>query len=76
MRLAMYVGNDFIAAVQADPRCLSLPGYVGTLKRRLISENQETLLHATADPVFLVDRNDIGEKVCHFPFNKWISQQL
>ena len=54
MQLVMYAGNDFIASVSLNASKLSVPGYVGNLKRKLIEENQDLLHSATREPEFLV----------------------
>lgn len=54
MQLVMFIGNDFIASVGVDAHQISLPGYVGTLKRRLLEENSQYLATSSEAPVFLV----------------------
>jgi hypothetical protein len=39
MKLVMYFGNDFIAAVDVVKKQVSQPGYIGKLKRKLMEEN-------------------------------------
>ena len=43
MKLVMYFGNDFIAAVDVAKKQLSQPGYIGKLKRKLLEENKYTI---------------------------------
>ncbi|HEV7329676.1 MAG TPA: hypothetical protein VGN63_01450 [Flavisolibacter sp.] len=50
MKLVMYFGNDFIAAVDVVKKQLSQPGYIGKLKRKLLEENEFTI-GANADEV-------------------------
>ena len=40
MKLVMYFGNDFIAAVDVVKKQVSQPGYIGKLKRKLMEENK------------------------------------
>ena len=54
MQLVMYVGNDFIASVPVNAQKITLPGYVGKLKRGLMNENSEALIYASLRPEFLV----------------------
>jgi hypothetical protein len=56
MKLVMYLGNDFIAAVPLNTQKITQPGYVGTLKRELLQKNADFLLHASQEPDFLVVR--------------------
>ncbi|RYZ27766.1 MAG: hypothetical protein EOO10_11720 [Chitinophagaceae bacterium] len=54
MKLVMYLGDDFIAAVPMDTQKVSQPGYLGSLKRELLQKNADVLLHASQEPDFLV----------------------
>ncbi|MBB1286382.1 hypothetical protein HRH25_18505 [Flavisolibacter sp. BT320] len=40
MKLVMYFGNDFIAAIDIAKNQLSQPGYIGKMKRKLLEENK------------------------------------
>ena len=40
MKLEMYFGNDFIAAIDVVKKQVSQPGYIGKLKRKLMEEHQ------------------------------------
>jgi len=54
MELVMYFGNDCIAASPLDVELLSKPGYISTIKRRLLKENEEVLRYADNEPDFLI----------------------
>lgn len=56
MQLAMYLGNDFIAAIRVNKQQISQPGYMGNLKKQLLNENSTMLLQATHEPEFLLVR--------------------
>ena len=56
MKLVMYLGNDFISAVPLNTAKITLPGYVGNLKRELLQQNADLLAHASQEPDFLVVR--------------------
>jgi hypothetical protein len=54
MQLVMYVGNDFIAAASVNAEKITLPGYVGMLKRELLKNNKEIVQHAILEPEFWI----------------------
>ena len=54
MQLVMYLGNDFIAAVNVNSQQLRVPGYMGRLKRQLMEENSNVLQEAVEEPEFLI----------------------
>lgn len=54
MQLVMYAGNDFIASAHMDASRLSVPGYVGQLKRKLLEDNRALWQLTTDEPEFLV----------------------
>ena len=54
MELVMYFGNDCIAALPLNPELISKPGYVSSLKRRLLVENEDVLRYADNEPDFLI----------------------
>ena len=56
MKLVMYLGNDFIAAVPLNTKKITQPGYVGALKRELLEKNADVLIHTAQEPDFLVMR--------------------
>ena len=56
MKLVMYLGNDFIAAVPLQQERITQPGYVGNLKRELLEQHAEVMVHASQEPDFLVVR--------------------
>jgi len=53
MQLVMFVGKDAIAAVHVNARQLTMPGYVGSLKRRLLKQNKDLLACVAEAPEFL-----------------------
>jgi len=50
MKLVMYFGNDFIAAVDVKADQITLPGYIGKLKRKLLEENKK-FIDASPDEI-------------------------
>lgn len=54
MQLVMYLGNDFIDSVSVNSQQLSVPGYMGRLKRQLLSEHSFLLADTSLNPEFLV----------------------
>ena len=54
MQLVMYLGNDFIGSVSVNSQQLSVPGYMGKLKRQLLTEHNTVLADTSLDPEFLV----------------------
>jgi len=54
MKLMMYIGNDLIEAVPLDREQLSVPGYLGNIKRQLKEKYKELLQNAPAPADFLV----------------------
>ena len=54
MQLIFFLGNDFIDAVRLDPEKISIPGYLGNLKRSLQVRYRETILQHVYPPEFLV----------------------
>lgn len=54
MELVMYMGNDFVASASVDREFISKPGYISSLKRELLKENEESLRYADNEPEFLV----------------------
>jgi hypothetical protein len=62
MQLVMYLGNDYIASVSIDTQQLSVPGYLGALKRQM-KQDYNTLLQGTTErPEFLVVHQFLAEK--------------
>lgn len=54
MELVMYFGNDCIAARPLNPELISKPGYISTVKRQLLKENETVLRYADNEPDFLI----------------------
>lgn len=54
MQLMMYVGNDFIEAVNVQISQLSQPGYLGKFKRTLKQKHAELLLQSGTEAEFLL----------------------
>ena len=54
MQLVMYLGNDFIGAVPLNQEQVSLPGYLGRIKRQLMDEHSEVVQSSSFKPEFLV----------------------
>jgi len=63
MKLVMYVGNDFIAAVPLEKERITQPGYVGSLKRERLEQHAEVVVYASQEPDFLVVRFPIDFSV-------------
>jgi hypothetical protein len=54
MKLAMYFGNDFIAAIDVKSNQLSQPGYIGKLKRKLMEDNRNVINVSSDEIEFLL----------------------
>lgn len=54
MQLVMFLGNDFIASIAVDSHLLSAPGYLGQLKRQLLTDHTEILQYTPHKPEFLI----------------------
>jgi hypothetical protein len=54
MELVMYFGNDCIAALPLNPELISKPGYISTVKRQLLKDNESILRYADNEPDFLI----------------------
>lgn len=54
MQLVLFLGNDFIASIGVNTHLISAPGYMGRLKRQLLTENQTVLEGAPQKPEFLL----------------------
>lgn len=54
MKLVMYFGNDFIAAIDVKSNQLSQPGYIGKLKRKLLEENLGDIIGSSDEVEFLL----------------------
>lgn len=54
MQLMMYIGNDLIEAVPLDKEQVSVPGYLGAIKRHLKEKYQELIMESSEAPEFLV----------------------
>ena len=61
MKLVMYFGNDFIAAIDVASNQLSQPGYIGKMKRKLLEDNKVNI-DANADEVEFLLVNLHGSK--------------
>lgn len=56
MQLMMYLDNDLIEAVALDREKVSIPGYLGNIKRRLKEKYHVTIQESGSNPEFLVVR--------------------
>ncbi|MBA2745845.1 MAG: hypothetical protein H0U44_06440 [Flavisolibacter sp.] len=54
MELMMYVGNDHIESIPINKNQLSIPGYLGHLKRKLKEKYGHLLRESGKAPEFLV----------------------
>ena len=54
MQLVMYLGNDFIASANINAKQVSVPGYMGRVKRKLMEENSQLLQDTIDEPEFLI----------------------
>ncbi|MEO5947022.1 MAG: hypothetical protein ABIP79_09410 [Chitinophagaceae bacterium] len=54
MKLMMYIGNDFIEAINLDIERISKPGYVGQFKRNLKIKHKELIEEKNDKLDFLV----------------------
>jgi len=50
----MYLENDLIDSVPLCPESVSLPGYIGKMKRQLEEKYISLIKHASMEPEFLV----------------------
>jgi len=58
----MYVANDLIGSVPLCPESITLPGYLGKMKKEL-QEKYNTLIHrANIEPEFLVVKVSASQK--------------
>ena len=62
MKLMMYIGNDFIEAINLDINRISKPGYVGQFKRTLKIEYRNLIEERNNKPDFLVVPPDETQK--------------
>ena len=54
MHLLLYIGNDLIESAPLDSTKITLPGYVGTLKRELEQKHDVEIRQAIEEPEFLI----------------------
>ena len=62
MKLIMYIGNDFIEAINLDINRISKPGYVGQFKRTLKIKYRNLIEERNNKPDFLVVPPDETQK--------------
>ncbi|MBP8115980.1 MAG: hypothetical protein KAY50_11545 [Chitinophagaceae bacterium] len=62
MKLIMYIGNDFIEAINLDINRISKPGYVGQFKRTLKIKYRNLIIESNNKPDFLVVPPDETQK--------------
>mgnify|MGYP003521311897 FL=1 len=62
MKLMMYIGNDFIEAINLDINRISKPGYVGQFKRTLKIKYRNLIIESNNKPDFLVVPPDETQK--------------
>ncbi|HQV54829.1 MAG: hypothetical protein IPN82_06370 [Chitinophagaceae bacterium] len=62
MKLMMYIGNDFIEAINLDINRISKPGYVGQFKRTLKIKYRNLIEERNNKPDFLVVPPDETQK--------------
>ena len=62
MKLMMYIGNDFIEAINLDINRISKPGYVGQFKRNLKIKYRNLIEERNNKPDFLVVPPDETQK--------------
>jgi hypothetical protein len=59
----MYLANDFIDAVPLCPESITLPGYVGKMKKKLQEKYNSLINQAKVEPEFLVVKvSDVSQK--------------
>ena len=54
MELMMYLANDFVDSIPICPESVSLPGYIGKMKKKLIEKYVSLIKQASTEPEFLV----------------------
>ena len=62
MKLIMYIGNDFIEAINLDINRISKPGYVGQFKRTLKIKYRNLIIERNNQPDFLAVPPDETQK--------------
>ena len=62
MKLMMYIGNDFIEAINLDINRISKPGYVGQFKSTLKIKYRNLIEERNNKPDFLVVPPDETQK--------------
>ena len=56
MKLLMFLSNELIGEVPICRESLTLPGYLGKMKRELQSKYASAIIQARTEPEFLVDK--------------------
>lgn len=54
MKLMMFLANDFIDSLPLCPESVSLPGYIGKMKKRLEEKYISLINQTKIEPEFLV----------------------
>ena len=62
MKLLLYLANDFIDEVPLCPESITLPGYVGKMKKKLLEKYNSLINQANVEPEFLVVKVSKKEK--------------
>ena len=62
MKLMMYLANDLIDSLPLCPESISLPGYIGKMKKRLIEKYVSLINQASTEPEFLVLKREDPER--------------
>lgn len=58
----MYFGADCVDAVSLNTNCISQPGYLGSIKRKLMEKYASELQYLSKEPEFLIARNDASQQ--------------
>jgi hypothetical protein len=54
MKLLLFIGNDLIDSIPLCRESITLPGYVGKIKKELLKKYTALINHANVEPEFLV----------------------
>jgi len=56
MKLLMFLSNELVGTIPLCRESITLPGYLGKMKRELQSKYAGVIIQAKTEPEFLVDK--------------------